>query len=58
MATGASSTAKLPPPISPGGYNKQLFQALDHVAILNEQIHDVRLIPVDWPPHLAPKISQ
>ena len=51
---------KAGPPINPGGYNNnmQLFQAPDHVAILNEQIHDVRLIPVDGPPHLGPKIPQ
>ena len=48
------------PPISPGAYNNniQLFQAPGHVAILNEQIHDVRVIPLDGRPHLGPGIRQ
>ena len=51
---------KAGPPISPGGYNNnmQLFQTPDHIAILNEQIHDVRIIPVDGPPHLERQIQQ
>ena len=52
--------AKAGPPINPGGYNNniQLFQAPGHVAILNEQIHDVRVIPLDGRPHLGPGIRQ
>ena len=48
------------PPINPGAYNNniQLFQAPGHVAILNEQIHDVRVIPLDGRPHLGPGIRQ
>ena len=51
---------KAGPPISPGGYNNnmQLFQTPDHIAILNEQIHDVRIIPVDGPAHLGRQIQQ
>ena len=50
---------KAGPPISPGGYNNmQLFQTPDHIAILNEQIHDVRIIPVGGPPHLERQIQQ
>ena len=51
---------KAGPPINPGGYNNniQLFQAPGHVAILNEQIHDVRVIPLDGRPHLGPGIRQ
>ena len=51
---------KAGPPINPGGYNNniQLFQAPGHVAILNEQIHDVRFIPLDGRPHLGPGIRQ
>ena len=48
------------PPIRPGGYNNnlQLFQTSDHVAILNEMVHDVRIIPLDGRPHLPPALRQ
>jgi hypothetical protein len=48
------------PPINPGGYNNnlQLVQAPGYVAILSEQIHEVRIIPLDGRPHLAPGIAQ
>ena len=51
---------KAGPPINPGGYNNniQLFQTPGYVAILNEQIHDVRVIPLDRRPHLGPQIRQ
>ena len=51
---------KAGPPINPGAYNNniQLFQAPGHVAILNEQIHDVRIIPLDGRPHLGPRLRQ
>ena len=51
---------KAGPPINPGAYNNniQLFQSPGHVAILNEQIHDVRFISVDGRPHLRPGIRQ
>ncbi len=41
------------PPMVPSGYNNhmQLFQTADHVAILNEMNHDVRIIPLDGRPH-------
>ena len=37
------------PPMTPGGYNQnmQLFQTPDHVAVLNEMVHDSRIIPID-----------
>ncbi|MYN65192.1 MAG: hypothetical protein F4X11_09210 [Acidobacteria bacterium] len=37
------------PPIVPGGYNQnmQLFQTSDHVVILNEMVHDARIVPLD-----------
>ncbi len=52
--------AKAGPPISTGGYNNnvQLFQTPDHVAILNEQNHDVRIVPLDRRPHVGSKIQQ
>ena len=52
--------AKAGPPISVGGYNNniQLFQTPGYVALLNEQNHDVRMIPLDGRPHLGPRIRQ
>ena len=52
--------AKAGPPISTGGYNNnvQLFQTPDHVAILNEQNHDVRIVPLDRRPHVGSQIQQ
>jgi hypothetical protein len=41
------------PPMSPGGYNMnvQLFQTPDHVVILNEMVHNARIVPLDGRPH-------
>ena len=52
--------AKAGPPISVGGYNNniQLFQVPGYVALLNEQNHDVRIIPLDGRPHVGSQISQ
>ena len=40
------------PPMTPGGYNQnmQLFQTPDHVVVLNEMVHDWRIIPIDGRP--------
>ncbi|MQA28237.1 MAG: hypothetical protein GEU82_00150 [Luteitalea sp.] len=40
------------PPMTPGAYNNnvQIFQAAGQVAILNEMVHDVRIIPLDGRP--------
>ena len=42
------------------GYNSyfQIFQARDHVAIGQETIHDVRLIPLDGRPHVDSSVRQ
>jgi hypothetical protein len=42
------------------GYNNnlQIFQGAGYVAIVYEMIHEVRLIPLDGPPHLTPAIRQ
>ena len=42
------------------GYNSyfQIFQARDHVAIGQELIHDVRLIPLDGRPHVDSSVRQ
>jgi hypothetical protein len=41
------------PPITPAAYNNniQLFQTPEHVAIVNEMIHETRIIPLDGRPH-------
>src|SRR5258707_503043 len=41
------------PPMHPGAYNNnfQLFQAPQYVVILNEMVHDARIIPLDGRPH-------
>ena len=48
------------PPLNPSAYNNniQLFQTPDHVVILTEMVHDVRIIPLDGRPHLSPDIRQ
>ena len=40
------------PPMTPGGYNQnmQVFQTEDTVVILNEMVHDSRIIPIDDAP--------
>jgi len=42
------------PPMMPSGYNNnmQLFQTSDHVVVVNEMVHDARIIPLDGRPHL------
>src|ERR1700720_106826 len=41
------------PPMTPGAYNNnvELFQAPGYVAIVNEMIHDTRIVPLDGRPH-------
>jgi hypothetical protein len=48
------------PPMMPSGYNNhmQLFQNSDYVVILNEMVHDSRIIPLDGRPHLPSAIRQ
>ena len=52
--------AKAGPPISVGGYNNnvQIFQVPGYVALLNEQNHDVRIIPLDGRSHVGSQILQ
>src|SRR6476646_9778449 len=42
------------PPLLPGPYNNNLeiVQTRDYIAIANEMIHDVRIVPLDGRPHL------
>ncbi len=48
------------PPMLPFAYNNnlQIFQAPGYVAILQELVHDVRIIPIDGQPHLPAGIRQ
>ena len=42
----------------PGGYNNgnQIFQAPGYVTIVNEMIHETRIVPLDGRPHSSPAI--
>ena len=48
------------PPMTPSAYNNnmQLFQTEDHVVILNEMVHDARIVPLDGRPQLATDLRQ
>jgi len=48
------------PPMSPSAYNNvvQLFQTENHVVLLNEMVHDARIVPLDNRPHLPPHMRQ
>jgi len=48
------------PPVAPSAYNNhiQIFQTRDHVAILNEMVHNARIVPMDGRPHLPQTIRQ
>jgi hypothetical protein len=46
------------PPMIPGAYNNNLeiFQTADHVVIVNEMVHEHRVIPLDARPHVGSSI--
>ncbi len=48
------------PPMNPGAYNNnvQLFQTRDTVVIVNEMVHNARIIPLDGRPHLPSGVRQ
>jgi hypothetical protein len=48
------------PPMLPTAYNNnfQIVQNADHVMLLNEMIHDARIIPLDRATHLASDLRQ
>jgi hypothetical protein len=48
------------PPMVPGPYNNdtEIVQGPGYVAILNEMIHDVRMIPLDGRAHVSPEIRE
>ena len=47
------------PPMVPGAYNNnmELFQTPDSVAIVNEMVHEHRIVPLDGRPQVAPSIA-
>ncbi len=47
------------PPILPSAYNNniRIVQGAGYVAILNEMVHDVRMIPLDGRPHLPKNVK-
>ncbi len=48
------------PPIMPAAYNQnlQIFQTPDHVMLLTEMVHTVRVVPLDGRPRLDARIRQ
>jgi hypothetical protein len=48
------------PPMMPAGYNAnlQIMQGPGYVAVIQEMIHDVRIIPLDNRPHLTQGVRQ
>ncbi len=48
------------PPFLPSAYNNtvQIFQTTDYVVVLNEMIHDARIVPLDGRPHLGARVRQ
>jgi hypothetical protein len=48
------------PPMIGGGYNAyvQIFQTPDYVVLLNEMVHDARIIPLDGRPSLPSHVRQ
>ena len=48
------------PPMMPSAYNNnmQLFQTPDYVVIVNEMVHDARIIPLDGRPEPADRVRQ
>jgi hypothetical protein len=48
------------PPMLPSAYNNnvQIFQTHDNVVLLNEMVHNARVIPLDGRPHLPSSVRQ
>ena len=48
------------PPMMPSAYNNnvQLFQTADTFVILNEMVHDARVVPLDGRPHTSSRVRQ
>jgi hypothetical protein len=60
LAERCISVRNAGPPMEPTNYNAnyQIVQAPGYVALLSEQIHDVRVIPTDGRPHIPKQIWQ
>ena len=48
------------PPLVPGPYNNnvQIIQTPAHVVVMNEMIHDARVVPLNGQPHLSSSIQR
>lgn len=48
------------PPMIPSAYNNnvQIFQSKGHVALLNEMVHNARIVPLDGRPHVGAAVPQ
>jgi hypothetical protein len=48
------------PPMLPSAYNNnvQIVQTPEYVVLLNEMVHNARIIPLDGRPHLPPSVRQ
>jgi hypothetical protein len=48
------------PPMLPSAYNNnvQIFQTPTHLVILNEMVHNARIVPLDGRPHVNEKVRQ
>jgi hypothetical protein len=48
------------PPFAPSAYNNnvQIVQTRDYVVIVNEMVHDARIVPLDGRPHLPSQIRR
>jgi len=60
LAERCISVTNAGPPMMPANYNAnyQIVQAPGYVALLSEQIHDVRVIPTDGRPHVSQNVRQ
>ncbi len=48
------------PPITPAAYNQnvQIFQTEEHLVLMTEMVHTVRVIPINGQPHLDDRVQQ
>jgi hypothetical protein len=48
------------PPMLPSAYNNnvQIFQSADHLVLLNEMVHNARIVPLDGRPHVSKGVRQ
>jgi hypothetical protein len=60
LAERCISVSNAGPPMMPANYNAnyQIVQSRGYVALVSEQIHDVRIIPTDGRPHVPSDVRQ